>query len=168
MTLARRFADDGFRVLLIDADLRRPRIASILDLSHYNELGLVLEGKVALEHGVVTVNGLDYLLAYEQDNPVKVLSSDQFVELLSASRRTYDYVILDSPPVLHVADPVVLAKMCQHIIFIVQAGRLSDELVREATQRFAEEDRAKMVTLLTRVPSRYLKSHDYYSGYVVS
>ena len=168
MTLARRFADDGFRVLLIDADLRRPRIASILDLSHYNELGLVLRRQGGIGAWSCDCKWSGLSVSLRASNPVKVLSSDRFVELLSASRRTYDYVILDSPPVLHVADPIVLAKMCQHIIFIVQAGRLSDELVREATQRFAEEDRAKMVTLLTRVPSRYLKSQDYYSGYVVS
>ena len=69
------------------------------------------------------------------ENPVKVLSSDQFERLLADCRQVYDFVILDSPPVLHVADPLLLAKLCQHIIFLVQSGCVSNELVSEATQQ---------------------------------
>jgi hypothetical protein len=65
-----------------------------------------------------------------------------------------------------VADAVVLATLCQHVIFIVQAGRLHNQLVGEATRRFAEDDRIKIVTVLTRVPRSRLDGRDYYSGYV--
>ena len=75
-------------------------------------------------------------------------------------------MILDSPPVLQVADPVLLARLCQHVIFIVEAGRVPGEQVGEATRRFPAEDRSKMVTLLTRVRPSYLDKRDYYSGYV--
>ena len=100
------------------------------------------------------------------ENPIRALSSDRFEQLLTATRRVYDFVILDSPPVLHVADPVLLAKLCQHVIFIVEAGRVPGEQVGEATRRFPAEDRSKMVTLLTRVRPSHLDKRDYYSGYV--
>jgi polysaccharide biosynthesis transport protein len=99
---------------------------------------------------------------------LKVLSSDRFAQIVAASRRNYDFVIMDSPPVLHVADAVVLAKLCQHIIFIVQAGRLPNGLVNEATRRFDQQDRAKMLTLLTRVRPSHSDRRDYYSGYAAS
>ena len=99
-------------------------------------------------------------------DPIRALSSDRFEQLLTASRRAYDFVILDSPPVLHVADPVLLANLCQHVIFIVEAGRVPGEQVGEATRRFPAEDRSKMVTLLTRVRPSHLDKRDYYSGYV--
>ena len=96
---------------------------------------------------------------------MKVLSCDRFKQLLTASRQAYDFVILDSPPVLHVADPVLITSLCQHIVFIVEAGRVPGELVAEATRRFTEADRVKMFTLLTRVQSDRLDKRDYYSGY---
>jgi hypothetical protein len=111
--------------------------------------------------------GLSCLLANGSfENPIRALSSDHFEQLLTVSKRAYDFVILDSPPVLHVADPVLLANLCQHVIFIVEAGRVPDEQVGEATRRFPQEDRSKMVTLLTRVRPSHLDKRDYYSGYV--
>ncbi len=167
--LARRFAGDGFRVLLIDADLRRPRLATILELRPGGYLESVLSGTVTLDMAVVhdMKLGLSCLLANGSfENPIRALSSDRFEQLLTASRRAYDFVILDSPPVLRVADPVLLAKLCQRVIFIVEAGRVPGEQVGEATRRFPAEDRSKMVTLLTRVGPSHLDKRDYYSGYV--
>jgi len=74
-------------------------------------------------------------------------------------------VILDSAPVLHVADPILLAGLCQHVVFVVEAGRLPATLVGEALQRFSEADRANISTLLTRARSNQLSRQDYYSGY---
>ena len=163
--LARRFASDGFRVLLIDCDLRSPGLATLLKRQPEPSIETMLNGVV--QGTISTVEpGFDCLLADGSiENPVKILSSDRFERLLADYRQVYDFVILDSPPVLHVADPLLLAKLCQHIIFLVQSGCVSNELVSEATQRFTEEDRAKMLTLLTRVRHSHMDGRDYYSGY---
>jgi polysaccharide biosynthesis transport protein len=168
LALACRFAGDGFRVLLIDADLRRPRLATILKSRPGGYLESVLRGTVTLDKAVVhdTESGLSCLLANGSlENPIRALSSDHFEQLITTSRRAYDFVILDSPPVLHVADSVLLADLCQHVIFVVEAGRVPREQVREAARRFPAEDRAKMFTLLTRVRRSQLDKRDYYSGY---
>ena len=94
---------------------------------------------------------------------MRVLSSERFGQILALSRTLYDFVILDSPPALHVADPVLLGRYCEYIVFVVQAGRLPHELIAEALRRFSNEDRAKMVTLLTRVKRSLLDRRDYYS-----
>jgi polysaccharide biosynthesis transport protein len=164
--LAYRFAADGFRVLLIDADLRRPRLATMLSSGGYLES--VLSGTLTIDKALVhdARLSLSCLLANGSlENPIKALSSDHFEQLLTAGRRAYDFVILDSPPVLHVADPVLLAKLCQYVIFTVAAGRVPAEQVGEATRRFPVEDRAKMFALLTRVRLSHLDKRDYYSGY---
>ncbi len=166
--LARSFADDGFRVLLVDGDLRRPHLARIFNLMPKRYLESVLDGTVALDDAVVhdTKSGLAWVLSNGRSkNPIKLLSSDRFKEFLSESRQSYDFVILDSAPVLHVADPVLLAGLCQHIVFIVEARRVSSELVAAAIQRFAMEDRGKIFTLLTRVRAGDLDKRDYYGGY---
>ena len=120
----------------------------------------------SLDRGVVQVtDNLSCLLLGRVENPVKIFSSDRFAELLAASRRSYDFVILDSPPVLHVADSLLLAGLCQHVIFVVQAGRLQADIVGEAIRRFSPQDREKIQTLLTRVRRGELDRRDYYSGY---
>jgi tyrosine-protein kinase Etk/Wzc len=129
-------------------------------------LEMVLSNEVPLERAVMTVRtNLDCLLTRGGENPVRVLSSDRFGQMLTLSRTIYDFVILDSPPALHVADPVLLGKYCEHIIFVVQAGRLPYALVAAALRRFSADDRAKMVTLLTRVKRSLMDRRDYYSGY---
>ena len=165
-SLAHRFADDGHRVLLIDADLRRPRLSAALDPSPSRCLESVLDG-APFEQAVLNVKpGLDCLLTNGTvENPVKVLSSERFKALLAATRLRYEFVILDSPPVLHVADPVLLARLAQHIVFVVQAGRVPNALVSEAIHRFPEDDRAKMLTLLTRVKRSLMDASNYYGGY---
>jgi capsular exopolysaccharide synthesis family protein len=166
--LARRFASDGSRVLLIDADLRRPQLANILGLRPEHYLESVLSGDVTLNDATVydTKSGLSCLFSNgSSTNPIRSLSSDQFKQLITTARRTYDFVILDSAPALHVADPVLLASICQQVIFVVEAGRVSSALVGEAVRRFSEEDRTKIFTLLTRVRSNYLDKRDYYGGY---
>lgn len=167
ISLARRFADDNFRVLLIDADLRRPGIASAFGVTPIEGVETVVRG-MALDQAITTVDGVDCLFAIgRMENPIKTLSSDGFAEIIATAKRSYDFVILDSPPVLHVADPVLLAKLCHHVLFIVQAGRLSADLVKEATRRFAEPDRNKMKMLLTRVRPGLMDSRDYYTGYTL-
>ena len=166
--LARSFADDGFRVLLVDADLRRPRLSRVFDLRPRQYLESVLDGTAALDDVVVhdTKSGLSWVCSNgSSKNPVRALSSDQFKNFLDHCTQSYDFVILDSAPVLHVVDSVLLASLCQHVVFIVEAGRLSSELVGAAIQRFAKEDRGKIFTLLTRVRAGDLDARDYFRGY---
>ena len=96
---------------------------------------------------------------------MRYFASEEFRQLLALSRNEYDFVILDSAPVLHVADPVLLAKLCHYVIFVVEAGRVSGDLVAEAIRRFPEADRNKIYTLLTRVRFNDLDKRDYYRGY---
>ena len=167
-SMALQFGNDGFRVLLIDADVRHPSIASVLNLKPVHGLEAVLDGRVLLENAI-TVNstsGVDCLVATGSANASpRMFSSREFKQLLNTARRLYDFVILDSPPVLHVVDPVPMASECRYVLFIVQANRLAPEFVMEATRRFYPEDREKIQGLLTRARPRDQEASDYYSGY---
>ncbi len=165
IALAQRFAADGFCVLLIDADLRRPRLAQRLKLSTEYSLESVMDNSATLDKAIVPLSsGLDCMLSNGQSaNPVKVLTSDYFAEVVGVCRARYDFVIFDSPPAARVSDPVLLAKLAQHIVFIAQAGRTPNLLAGEATKRFPNEDRAKMLPLLIRV--RELDLHAGYGAY---
>ena len=167
-TLAETYAGDGFRVLLIDADLRRPRVSKIFDLRPAYTLESVLAGNVHWAEAVVQCSGsgLHCLPASGSSrNPVSAINSRHFTTMVEESKQHYDYVILDSPPVLRVADPLLLAKYCQHILFVVRAGFTQSDLVGEATQRFPSEDRPKLRALLTRVKRNDLDGGGYGGGY---
>lgn len=170
VAMARRLASDGFRVLLVDADMRRPRLSEALNLHAATTLETVLEGGAALESAVVrdSAAGPDCLLSDGSlENPLKQLSSGQFRHLLEAACRGYDFVVLDSPPVLHVADSILIGSLSHYILFVVQALRLRGDLVNEATRRFNDADREKILTLLTKVPAGDLDQRDYYRGYTL-
>jgi capsular exopolysaccharide synthesis family protein len=167
-TLARRIAADGYKVLLIDADLRRPRLASVFKMHAQFSLEAVLKGAATLDKAVMhdATFGVDCLLAEGNTvNPMRVLSSDEFKALLIEAKRSYDFVVLDSPPVLRVTDAVIMASLCQHVLFIVGAGRVPGDAVGKAVNRFALEDRSKIITLLTRVRPGDMDKSDYFGGY---
>lgn len=169
-TLAETYAGDGFRVLLIDADLRRPRVSTIFGLRPTQSLESVLAGKVHWAEAVVpcSESGLHCLPASGTSrNPVSAINSQHFATMIAESKKAYDYVILDSPPVLRVADPLLLARYCQHILFVVRVGFTQSELVSQATQRFPTKDRPKVRALLTRVKRQDLDGGGYYSGYMI-
>jgi polysaccharide biosynthesis transport protein len=169
-TLAETYASDGFRVLLIDADLRRPKVATVFGLQPVQTLEAVLEGKVHWTEAVVPCpdSGLHILPASGASrNAVSAINSSHFATMIAESRKLYDYVILDSPPILRVADPLLLERYCHHILFVVRAGFAHADLVSQATQRFPVEDRPKVLGLLTRVKRQDLDSGGYYGGYDV-
>jgi succinoglycan biosynthesis transport protein ExoP len=167
-TLAETYAGDGFRVLLIDSDLRRPRISTIFGLRPTQTLESVLTGKVHWAEAVVpcSSSGLHCLPANGSSrNPVSAINSQHFGTMIEESKQLYDYVILDSPPVLRVADPLILARYCRHVLFVVRAGFTQADLVSQAAERFTTEDRLKLRAVLTRVKSQDLDSGGYYGGY---
>jgi polysaccharide biosynthesis transport protein len=133
-------------------------------------LEAVLEGKVHWTEAVVPCpdSGLHILPASGASrNAVSAINSSHFATMIAESRKLYDYVILDSPPILRVADPLLLERYCHHILFVVRAGFAHADLVSQATQRFPVEDRPKVLGLLTRVKRQDLDSGGYYGGYDV-
>ncbi|WP_428485842.1 GumC family protein [Rhodopila sp.] len=167
--LAHRIAEDGYRVLLIDGDLRRHRLAAALRQRPTRFLDGILSGSVTLQDAVIRdpFSGVDLLFSDgSTSNPMAALSSAAFSILLMDARREYNFVVLDSPPVLRVADTMIMAELCQHILFIVRSNYLASGLISEATRRFAETDRLKIFTLLTGVRPNHLQRGDYFGGYL--
>jgi succinoglycan biosynthesis transport protein ExoP len=165
--MSRRIAADGARVLVIDADLRRRGMGLKLKALPKIPMDAVLAGKAPLSEAIYhDVSGVDYFLPDASvENPIAVLQSPAFRHLIETSKASYDVVFLDAPPVLRVADPLILAKLSDHILFIVGAGSASADLVSDAVARFAADDRRKVVTVLNRVAKVDLWAGNYYSGY---
>lgn len=131
------FAQMMDRVLLIDADLRRPRCHEIIGCNNGPGLTEVLTGFSSLQESVqkTRVKGLFFLSAgVAAPNPTELLSSKKMKEILSAAASSYQQVLIDCPPILPVSDSILLSIIVDGVV-IVANGRTPRALVREACGR---------------------------------
>jgi capsular exopolysaccharide synthesis family protein len=132
--LAVILAQRGTKVLLIDADLRRPNLHHRFGLSGKLGLSTILSGQTTLENSVqhvAEVPGLDILASGPVPPfPTEMLSSQTMTELLKLAGEKYTYVVLDSPPVLSVTDGVLLSRQVDAVILVVRHGKSSKHVVR--------------------------------------
>jgi succinoglycan biosynthesis transport protein ExoP len=137
VNLAVSFADGGLRVVLVDADLRRPKAASLLSLDADVGLTSVLSGHTQLESAVRTWAGssLDVLPAGPlPPNPSELLGSKEMSALMERLSSTYDVVLLDSPPVLPVTDALVLSKLARGTLVVVGLDQIRRPQLQEALE----------------------------------
>ncbi|MBP2300868.1 GumC family protein [Azospirillum picis] len=133
ISMARMLAMDGKRVMLIDADLRRPRVGSALGAGKAGA-GLVdlLTGNRPLEEAVAVdaKTGLHYLSAHRcLDNPQAALAGEAFQQLIRDGSRLYDVIIIDTPPVMVAPDAAVVAPLADACVFMARWGRTPVESV---------------------------------------
>lgn len=114
------------KVLLIDCDLRRPRMARLMNLNALAGLSNLLMDFGLMDVAVINSeeHGIDFILAGDiPPNPAELLASARMQKLVEKMREQYDYVILDSPPVDLVADAVALSSQCDGVLFVVRANQ---------------------------------------------
>jgi capsular exopolysaccharide synthesis family protein len=131
-------ADGGRRVLLIDADLRRPTQHRLLDLPREPGLCDAVLGDLALDR-VVRATSVPWLFAMTAgqpcDTPLRLLESEGFARLLAEARLAFDVVLVDAPPLRPVVDAQLLARLAAMVILVVRA----DQTPRTAVLRALEE-----------------------------
>lgn len=124
--LAISYAMTDCRVLIVDCDLRRPKLARLLNQSSKIGLSNVLMRPELLREAILpgVTEGVDVLLAGDiPPNPSELLGSSRMERLIAELRKVYDYIILDSPPVNMVTDAVVLAPKTDGVLFVVRANQ---------------------------------------------
>jgi succinoglycan biosynthesis transport protein ExoP len=134
--LACILAQGNARVLLIDADLRRPNVHHRFGLNGRIGLTTLLTGAITLEdtvQRVPEVPNLDVLVSGPVPPfPTEMLSSDAMAKLLEHCSHVYTHVIIDSPPILSVTDGVILARESDAVVLVVRHGKSSKHVVRRA------------------------------------
>jgi len=139
--LAITFAQQGQRVLLVDADLRRPRIHALFQAQREPGLTEVLHGALDARHAAVEtpITGLHVLTAGSAPviSAADLLSGEAVRKLLDGLADRYDLVIIDSPPVLLTADAPILATQVDGVLLVVRAGQTERESAQYALHQLA-------------------------------
>jgi capsular exopolysaccharide synthesis family protein len=124
--LAVSFAQLEGKVLLVDADLRKPRLHKVFNLRNIAGLSSYLAGKNSFDE-VVQKTSIDNVWTIASGphppNPAELLNSRRMKELLAAARERFSVVLLDTPPVLAVIDPVIVSSLADATVFVVRAGK---------------------------------------------
>jgi capsular exopolysaccharide synthesis family protein len=165
LNLTFALAQRGARVLLVDADLRRPSVARPLGLTGDKGLSSVLTGASSLDESLSPIEGLPNLSVLTSGprppNPAELLSSPSMEELLLRLRRRFDHVIVDSPPSLLVTDATILSTLVDATILVAQLG-ITTRAALARTHRTLEGSGAKIMgVVLNRANSRNTDSYDY-------
>jgi capsular exopolysaccharide synthesis family protein len=164
--LAVVMAQLGRSVLLIDADLRKPRQHRVFRVSNRQGLVNCLTEGTDLDEVVQTtvVPGLTLMTSGTiPPNPSELLASDRMRELLERARRLFDFVIVDTPPILAVTDASLVGAQADGMVFCLNAGKVLREEARTGTDRLAMAGNKVLGLVLNRyVPTNTSDSKHYY------
>jgi polysaccharide biosynthesis transport protein len=162
---AMSLAQTGASVVIIDADMRRPRLQSIFDMRGQEGLSSILSSEVSEQDMLAMVrhdeeSGLSVLTSGPiPPNPAELLGSDQMRRLLAALQANYTHVVVDSPPVSSFTDGVLISTMVDGVLLVVHGGRSSRHIVRRSKQLLNDVGAKIFGVVLNNVN---LQSHDYY------
>ena len=144
----------GEKVLLVDCDLRRGTIDASLDLrskvglSDYLMLG-------ADENSILYKTKINKLTIIPRgkmaDNPVELLGSAQMEVLLDKLKSQFDYIILDTPPIVPVADAGIVCSLADGVVLVIRAGKTQRDIVKHATELLAQSNSNMLGYVLTHV-----------------
>ncbi|MFM2438013.1 MAG: hypothetical protein RLZ55_830, partial [Actinomycetota bacterium] len=165
--LAITLAQAGSKVCLVEADLRKPKVAEYLGIAGSVGLVDILSGQIPLADGIVSWRrGLLSVIPSGPipPNPSEMLGSRQMAHMLEELRNTYDIIIIDAPPLLPVTDAAVLARNADGALMVTRFGRTTRDQVRKASLVLENVGARLLGTVLNFVPTRG-GSYGYGYGY---
>jgi capsular exopolysaccharide synthesis family protein len=161
-SLAIALAQAGQRTIIVDADMRRPRMHEALDRSQEPGLSNVLVGEASLADAMrpTSVANLTLLAAgHIPPNPVELLCSPKYSELIAELKQRYDWVVIDAPPVMPVTDAAVVANTSSGVIFVVGAEMTPRQNAATAVEQLRSANARFIGAVLNRVN---IQRHSYY------
>ena len=164
-------AQTGAKVLIIDADMRRPRLHSVFGIGNGAGLSTILASDL---------NEVDLLNVIKTDertklnlltsgpippNPAELLGSEQMANLMKTLQKHFTHVVVDSPPITSFTDGVLIASMVDGVILVVHSGKSSRQVVRRARQMLMDVGAKIFGVVLNNVNLRSQDNYYYYQSY---
>ena len=134
LNLAVSYSQNGKKVVLIDLDLRRPKVHRGFNFKNENGISEYLADKIDKSQLIKkTEIGVDVILAGEKTPFINsLLESKKLKDLIEELRKEYDYVLIDTPPVSVVADPLIISKIVDGVVYVVASRKAKKTLIKES------------------------------------
>jgi capsular exopolysaccharide synthesis family protein len=133
--LAVVYAQSGKRVLIIDADLRKPTMHHTFNISNRKGLTNLLTGQSTIDEVIVS-SGIENLFILASGpippNPSEILSSKRMKNLMEELSRNFDTILIDAPPTLAVTDSQIIAARCKGVLLVIDSGKVKREIAQKA------------------------------------
>jgi capsular exopolysaccharide synthesis family protein len=158
----------GVRVLVVDADMRRSACHTVLGLPNDEGLAEVLSGQrqpaevirsTVSEHLFVMTSGS------LPPNPAELAGSQRMRDILASLQEHYEYILIDSPPVMLASDAVLLSSMVDGVVLVANAQQTPKHVVREAQMRLSHAQAKLLGVVLNRLNTRHGEYAYYYRKY---
>ena len=155
----------GASVLIIDCDLRKPTTHKVFGVDHVLGLSTYLSRDVTIDGLIqrLPINNVSLLPCGPiPPNPAELISSEKMRNMLAMLSERYDHILIDSPPLINVTDPVILSRMVDGVILVVHGGKSTRYVVCRARQELASVGAKIFGVVLNNVDLRHEGYDDYY------
>lgn len=142
------------RVLLIDGDMRRGRIVKYLGVDHAMGLSDLLSGRASISDALfkIDIENLTFMApGVVPENPSELLASQQMKDVMTELRSQFDYVIIDTPPIISVTDAGIMGALSDGAVMVIQAGRTQRGIIRRATELLEQTHTRILGHILTNI-----------------
>lgn len=159
------YAQQGKKVLLIDADLRKPTVHYTFRLDNLQGLSNILVGDGRLEQvaNASSIDNLDIISSGPiPPNPSELLGSQMMRKLIEEAKQIYDIIIFDTPPILAVTDAQILANVVDGSILVVRSGKTEYEAAIKAKESLEKSSSKILGTVLNDMEKKNSNYHYYY------
>lgn len=164
--LAKSFADNGDKVILLDCDLRSPSISEIAGINDNVGITNYLTGKVNIQRAINKdreQSNLDMIFTGPvPPNPAEILASNTFKEFVEDLSKEYDYVFIDTPPVGLFTDASLVSTISDGVIFVIKSSDTKREDIALALENLKKVDAHILGAVLTHMPMKEKKYGKYY------
>ncbi len=164
-------AQTGAKVLIIDADMRRPRLHSIFNISNGAGLSTILSSE-STEREMLDIIQYDDLAKLHllpsgpiPPNPAELIGSEQMANFLKTMGNNFTHVVVDSPPIASFTDGVLIASMVDGVILVVHAGKSSRQVIRRSRQLLQDIGAKIFGVVLNNVNLKSQDNYYYYQSY---
>ena len=169
LNLAITLAQRGDRVVLMDTDLRRPRIHRAFQLANDRGLSSFLSGTLPVDELPRAIRQIPNLFVIPSGptppNPAELLSCEPLEALFSELRRQFDFIVMDSPPAITVADSMILAAHADGVMLVVHGGVTTRETLKHTTKLMNSVNARIIGVVLNNVDIRSVDYKYYYTNY---